>query len=71
MLKCVPILLLLTACSYSINMIHSEGTATDMVDETQSPSPTVSPTVSIPLTVGAPRDYPPAQPKGLNGPIFS
>jgi hypothetical protein len=48
-------------------MIHSEGTANDMVDENQSASPTVSPTVSIPLTVVAPRDYPPAQPRGMNG----
>jgi len=48
-------------------MIHSEGVASDIVDETQSTSPTVSPNISIPLTVGVPRDYPPAQPRGMNG----
>jgi hypothetical protein len=48
-------------------MIHSEGSASDMVDENQAASPTVSPTLSIPLTVGIPKDYP-VTPKGMNGP---
>lgn len=28
--------LLLNSCTYSINVIHTEGTASDVVDETQS-----------------------------------
>lgn len=31
----------LCGCTYSINLIHSEGEATDMVDETQSPTANV------------------------------
>ena len=44
----IPILALLSSCSYSINMIHSEGVASDMVDETQAPTADVSPTLSVP-----------------------
>ena len=42
----------LTGCTYSITMVHTQGEATDVVDETASntPSTTVSPTVSIPAT---------------------
>lgn len=41
---------MLTACTYSITMVHTEGTATDVVDETatNTPSTSVTPTVSIP-----------------------
>lgn len=35
----------LNGCSYSINMVHTEGTATDLVDETQ----TTNPTLTIPI----------------------
>lgn len=41
-------ILLLTSCTYSINLVHSEGTATDVIDENQTASPDVSPTVRIP-----------------------
>jgi len=40
--------LLFTGCTYSINMVHTEGQASDVVDETQTPSTTVSPNVNIP-----------------------
>lgn len=53
-------------------MIHSEGQATDLVDENQAASPNVSPTVTIPvkmpLAAGQPSNYPPEQPRGMNGP---
>jgi hypothetical protein len=39
---------LLTACTYNISMAHTEGTATDTIDDTASNQPTVSPTISIP-----------------------
>lgn len=43
---------LLTACTYSITMVHTSGTASDVVDETatNTPSTSVTPTVSIPAT---------------------
>ncbi len=43
----MPILLLLTSCTYSINQIHTKGSATDVIDETQEASPTVSPNVKV------------------------
>lgn len=41
-------LLSLTGCTYSITMVHTEGTATDVVDETATNTP--STTVSIPVS---------------------
>lgn len=40
----------ITGCTYSITMVHTEGTATDVVDETatNTPSTSVTPTVTIP-----------------------
>lgn len=40
--------LFLNACTYNISMAHTEGTADDIIDATQSNTPNVSPTVSIP-----------------------
>jgi hypothetical protein len=45
-------ILCFTSCTYSITMVHTEGTASDVVDETatNTPSTSVTPTVSIPAT---------------------
>lgn len=43
---------MLTSCSYSITMMHSSG-STDTLDEAQTTSPDVSPTVTVPLTPGS------------------
>lgn len=40
----------LSGCTVAINLTHTEGTASDIVDETQSNTPTVDPTLSIPAT---------------------
>jgi hypothetical protein len=42
---------LLSSCTYSITMVHTEGTASDVVDEQQTPSTNVSPNVSLPTSV--------------------
>ncbi len=41
----------LTSCTYSINMVHTSGKADDVVDETQSntPSTSVSPEIEVPI----------------------
>jgi hypothetical protein len=39
---------LMTSCTYNISMVHTEGTASDVIDETSANTPTVSPTISIP-----------------------
>ncbi len=43
------ILMLLSSCMISMNQIHTEGSATDVVDEQQDSEPTVSPTISLPV----------------------
>lgn len=45
--------MLTCGCTQSINVIHSEGVATDMIDETQSPTNTTTPTVTLPIIPGA------------------
>ncbi len=40
--------LILSACTYSINLVHNEGSATDLIDETQSAEPDINPNISIP-----------------------
>lgn len=44
------IFLFLTSCTYSITMVHTQGQADDVVDETQSTSTDVKPNVNIPLS---------------------
>lgn len=39
----------LTACTYNISMAHTEGTATDVIDDTQSNTPDIKPTLTIPM----------------------
>lgn len=41
---------MLTGCNYSITMIHTEGQASDVVDETATATPTTS--LSIPAPIG-------------------
>lgn len=40
--------ILMSACTYNISMAHTEGTAADVIDDTASNQPNISPTVSIP-----------------------
>jgi len=41
--------LFLSGCSYSINQIHTEGTASDVVDDTLNQNPNISPNLSLPM----------------------
>lgn len=49
-MKYIFLLALLSSCTYSITMVHTEGSASDVVDETQTPSTNVSPNVSLPTS---------------------
>lgn len=40
--------LILSGCSYSITMVHTQGEATDVVDEVQRTDADIKPNVSIP-----------------------
>lgn len=42
---------LLSSCTYSITMVHTEGEATDVIDETTTPSTNISPNLSIPTAL--------------------
>jgi len=44
----LAICLLLMGCTYTITLVHTEGHASDVVDETSTPSTSIVPTVSIP-----------------------
>jgi len=50
-LESMLIMLTLTSCQYSINMVHSQGESSDAVDQQQESAADVSPTVSIPASV--------------------
>lgn len=39
--------LTLSSCTLSMNMANTEGTASDVIDDTQSNTPTVSPSVNV------------------------
>jgi hypothetical protein len=48
----LALLSILTACTYSITMVHTEGSATDIVDENQTPTADVTaslPTIPSPI----------------------
>lgn len=51
----ISLMFLMTSCTYNISMAHTEGSASDVIDDTQTNSPDVSPTVSIPAAaIGLP-----------------
>lgn len=53
-LKCLmmaPLCLFFNSCTYNVSMAHTEGTAEDVIDDTQSNTPNVSPNLSIPASV--------------------
>lgn len=48
---CVFIFLIcFPSCTASLNVVSNQGKATDLVDETQSTDPEVSPTLSVPVS---------------------
>lgn len=40
--------LMMTSCTYSINMVDTHGAAEDVVDETETIDPEIDPTLNIP-----------------------
>ena len=42
--------LIVCSCTYSITMVHTEGAASDVIDENQRADPTVSPTLTVPVS---------------------
>lgn len=42
-------LLVLMSCTISINLVHTEGHASDVVDETDTVDPDISPDITVPV----------------------
>jgi hypothetical protein len=42
------IVLVLAACTFSINMVHTKGSASDVIEESSSASPDIKPVIEIP-----------------------
>lgn len=49
-MKYLLLLMMLASCTYSITMVHTEGEATDVVDETATNTPSTSVSATLPLT---------------------
>jgi len=43
----ISLVALLSSCTYSITMTHAEGSASDVVDEGQTPTASLIPTLSV------------------------
>jgi hypothetical protein len=50
LLASVLFLMAATSCTYSVTMMHTEG-SNDTLDENQTTDPTVTPTVNVPISV--------------------
>ena len=45
----IPLMFALSSCTYNISMVHTAGTASDVIDEVSSQTADVKPTLTIPL----------------------
>ena len=45
----ISCLMLLSGCTYSVTLVHTSGSASDVIDETSTPSTSVSPTINVPM----------------------
>ena len=44
----LSLLSLLCACTYNVSMVHTEGQASDVIDETSANTPNIAPQIEIP-----------------------
>ena len=40
----------MTSCTYNVSMAHTSGYADDVIDDTASNTPNVSPTITVPVS---------------------
>lgn len=40
----------MTSCTYNVSMAHTQGSAEDVIDDTASNTPNVSPTITVPVS---------------------
>lgn len=48
MIICIGLCFVLTGCTYSITMVHTQGEATDVVDEVQRTDADIKPDIKFP-----------------------
>lgn len=46
----ISIVLLLCSCTLSVTTVHTQGSASDIVDEQQTAQPDISPNLNIPVS---------------------
>lgn len=49
MISAAAVSLLLNGCTLSFQNVSTHGTATDLIDETQTNTPDVSPNIEVPI----------------------
>ena len=42
----IAFIFFLSSCTYSINLVHTQGTSTDAIDDTDTSTPDISPTIT-------------------------
>ena len=50
LLSLVMLATCMTSCTYNVSMAHTQGTADDVIDDTASNTPNVSPTITVPVS---------------------
>ncbi len=50
---CLLVLASTTSCTFNVSMAHTEGMADDVIDDTATNTPNVSPVINIPAIAGA------------------
>lgn len=51
---CLLVSAITTGCTYNISMAHTSGYAEDVIDDTASNTPNVSPNINVPVTPSLP-----------------
>ena len=46
-ISAIVLIIMLSSCTYTISMAHTEGTASDVIDDTATTSPNTSVPVSV------------------------
>lgn len=52
-MRIMPIvaILIFSSCTYTVSLVHTQGEASDVIDETSSASAKVDPTLTIPASL--------------------
>jgi hypothetical protein len=48
-IQMIMMMVIMTGCTISMNMVNTKGTASDVIDETQAPTNDIKADVSVPV----------------------